>query len=130
MSKIVATLKDDPTLTAMVPSTNIMVGPVDVLEENQTQLVMPQINLYLVSETSQTVPLAARETVFQLDIWSRISQLEVENIYEQVLTTLNFLSGDNNGTHIFWQRLNSAVDDYQTDRRIFHKSCTFMAWVQ
>lgn len=130
MSKIVSVLKADSTLTAMVPSNNIMVGPVDVLEENQTQLVMPQINLYLVSEMSNTVPLSTRETTFQLDIWSRISQLEVENIYEQVLSDLNYLTTDNNGTHIFWQRLNSAVDNYQTDRRIFHKSCTFMAWVQ
>lgn len=130
MSNTVTDLKADGVLTAIVPANNINVGPVDIVQETQTGLMMPMITLHLVSEVSNTVPLATRETYFQLDIWSRTSQLEVEQIYERVLTILNFQTQDNSGTHIYWQRMSSAVDQYESDRRIFHRSCTFMAWVQ
>ncbi len=129
-SEIVSTLKGDATLNSLIPPTNIMVGPVDITQELQSQLTMPQINMFLVSESVRTVPQGVRDTTVQLDIWSRVSQIEIENIYERVLSLLDFLSTDSSGTHIFWQRLGSANDQFETDRRIWHRACTFVVWAQ
>jgi hypothetical protein len=127
--KIVNVLKADVTLTAIVPSTQIFVGPVDVAVEQQTELLMPQINIFQVNEVSRSVP-KVRDTVFQLSIWSRNSQLEVETIYERVITLLNYLSADQGSNHIFWERLDGAVDQYESDRRIWHRALSIVAWVQ
>lgn len=107
---------------------NIFTGPVDITMEKQSELLYPSIVLSLVSEVVATVPLNSRETTVQLDIFSRNSQLEVENIYEAVLTALNYQSGDVNTAHIFWQRLGGALDLFESDRRMWHRSCTFVVW--
>jgi len=126
--KIVGILIADNTLTAMVPAGNIFVGAADVTVEKQADLLSPAIILSQTSEAVRTVPLGVRDTVVQLDIWSRNSQLELENIYERVLTLLDFQSGSQNSAHVFWERLGGAVDLFETDRRIFHRSCTFVIW--
>jgi hypothetical protein len=108
----------------------MLIGPVDIAEEAVATLTLPQINLKQVSEVTNSVPLNTRDTSFQLDIWSRNSQLEVENIYEIILTLLNYLSADQGGNHLFWERSSSAVDMYEADRRIWHRVITFVAWVQ
>ena len=128
--KIISILTGDVTLTAIVPATQIFVGPVDVTVEEQTGLLMPQINIRQVTEVTATVPRNTRETTFQVDIWSRNNQLEVEDIYERIITLLNYLLTDQGSNHIFWQRSGGAVDDYEGDRRIWHRSITFVAWVQ
>ena len=125
---LISTLIADPVLTAIVPVTSILTGPVDLTMETQASLLYPSIVLWLVGETSRTVPLYARDTQIQLDIWSRNSQLELETIYEQVLVDLNYLSGNQSTAHIFWERLGNAVDLFETDRRIWHRACTFVVW--
>ncbi len=128
--KILNTLTADSTLTAIVPAASITVGPVDITQETQAQLMMPSINIFQVSEVGQTVPKDVRQTVLQIDIWSRNSQLELETIYERVVTLLNYLSGDQSSSHIFWTRLDNAPDLYEADRRIWHRPASFRIWEQ
>ncbi len=132
---ILQLLLADPVLVALVTtvqnnqtSVNIFTGPVDVAMEKQDSLLYPSIVLSLVGEVVRTVPQGARDTQIQLDIWSRNSQLEIETIYEQVLQDLNFMSANEGSAHIFWQRLGGAVDLFESDRRIWHRSCTFTVW--
>ena len=127
--KIVSTLTGDATLTAIVPTSNIFTGAADVVLEKQGSL-SPFIILSQVSEISRTVPSNVRDTQIQIDIWSRNSQLEVENIYERIITLLNYLSGDQGTGHIFWERSSGAVDLFEVDRRVWHRSVTFMVWSQ
>lgn len=118
----------DSTLTAIVPAANIYTGPVDVLVEDQTTLHMPSIIVSVVSEMQRTVPQGARDTTVQIDIWSRNSQLEVENIYEEIINLLSFQIANQSTAHIFWDRLGGATDMFEEDRRIWHKATTFTFW--
>lgn len=128
LQKFISVLTNDATLNAIVPVANIFTGAVDITMEKQDELLYPSIVLSLVSEISRSVPSNTRDTQIQLDIWSRNSQLEIENIYERVITLLNYLSANESTAHIFWQRLGGAVDSFETDRRIWHRSCTFTVW--
>jgi hypothetical protein len=126
---IINALVTDSTLTAIVPAKQIFTGPVDVATEKQAELLLPQINVHIISEATRTVPLNARDTMVQIDIWSRNSVLETINIYEEILNALNYVIADKSTSHIFWQRSGAAVDQYESDRRIFHRSMTIQAWV-
>lgn len=118
----------DATLTALVPAKNIYTGPVDVLNETQGELHLPAIVVSTVSEAQRTVPQGARDTTIQLDVWSRVSQLEVEQIYEELVNLLSFQIANQGTAHIFWERLGGATDLFEEDRRIWHKSVTFTFW--
>lgn len=124
----ISILTGNATLTATVPVANILTGPADIIQEKASTLLAPAIILSQVSEVMRSVPLNTRDTMVQLDIFSRNSQLELETIYEQVLTLLNYDSGNQGTAHIFWQRLGGAVDQFETDRRVWHRSCTFTVW--
>lgn len=116
-------------VTTLVPSTQIFAGPVDVATEFQSELLIPQINIHIVSEASRTVPLNTRDTIIQIDIWSRNNMLESVQISEAILTALNYNQGNISGSaHIFWQRMGSTVDQYEGDRRIWHRTLTFQVW--
>lgn len=128
--KIIAVLNTDPTLTAIVPADHMFTGPVDVTMEKQSELNYPSIVLSLVSESYRSVPTNTRDSQIQLDIWSRNSQMELENIYERIMTLLNYLITDQATAHIFWQRLGGAVDQFESDRRIWHRACTFTVWTK
>ena len=125
---IVAKMLADPTLIALVPAKNIFTGPVDVLVENQNELHMPSIIISGVSEVQRTVPQGARDTVVQVDIWSRVSMMEVEQIYEEVLSLLSFQIANQGQAHIFWDRLSGAVDMFEEDRRVWHKAVSMTFW--
>lgn len=127
---IVSTLKGASAVTSIVPSTNIFVGPVDVVTESQSELLLPQINIHVISESVRTVPINTRDTIIQIDIWSRNSQLEVVQAYEAIMSALNYQSPTQDTAKIFWERLNNVVDQYESDRRIFHRSMTFAVWSQ
>jgi len=118
----------DAILTAIVPVDNIYTGPVDVLNETQPELHMPMIVLSTVSEVQRTVPQGARDTQIQMDIWSRNSQLEVENIYEEIINLLSFQIANQGTAHIFWDRLGGSIDMFEEDRRIWHRAATFTFW--
>ncbi len=126
--KLISVLTTDATLTALVPANNIYTGRADIVMEKQNTLNYPSVVLTLVSEAVRSVPTNARDTMVQLDIWSRNSQLEIENIYERILTDLDYLSGDQNSAHIWWQILRGAVDLFETDRAVWHRSCSFTLW--
>ena len=126
---IVNILINDATLTAIVPASQIFTGPVDVATEKQSELLLPQINVHVISEHSRTVPKNTRDTMVQIDIWSRNSLLEVVNIYEEIINALNYATADKSTSHIFWERLGGSVDQYESDRRIFHRAMTFQCWV-
>ena len=128
LQKFVTVLKNDATLTAIVPANNIMVGPVDIVMEKQAELLYPSINLSIISEVQRSIPTGARDTQVSIDIWSRNSQLEAENIYERVIALLQYMIADQGSAHIFWDRLGGAVDLFETDRRVWHKATTFTTW--
>ncbi len=124
----VAILSNDTTLNAIVPAANILTGPVDITMEKQSELLYPQINLWQVSEMQRSNPLETRDTQVQLDIWSRNNQMEIEMIYERVITLLSYETVDQNTAHIFWTRLDGGVDHYEASRRIWHRAITFRVW--
>lgn len=128
MQKMVGVLTADAGVIALCPAANIMVGPVDITMETQADLLYPSINLTQVSEVSRTVPLNTRDTQVQIDIWSRTSQLQLEQIYEAMINALNYDNGNQGSAHIFWQRLGGAVDLHESDRRVWHRACTFVVW--
>ena len=129
IQEIISILTTDATLNAIVPATQIFTGPVDDATEKQAELLLPQINVHVISEAQRTVPKNTRDTMIQIDIWSRNNLLETITIYERILTLLQYQTADKSTSHIFWDRLGSAVDQYESDRRIFHRSMTLQCWV-
>lgn len=121
-------LSSDATLTAIVPATNILTGPVDITMESQSSLLYPQINLWQVSELQRSNPLNTRDTQVQMDIWSRNSQLEIETIYERIIALLSYEIANQGSAHIFWTRLDGGSDHYEAARRIWHRPVTFRVW--
>ena len=128
LTKIVSLLKASGTLTAIVPANNILVGPTDIVQESKTSLTQPQINISTVAESFRTVPTSAKDTMIQIDVWTLNSQLELETIYETIVSILNAQSADTGSTHIFWSLMSNSNDQYESDRRIWHKSITFKLW--
>jgi hypothetical protein len=128
--KIISLLKADASLTAIVKATNMFVGPTDIVEEKLSELYMPQINIQQVGETSRTVPSGVRDTILQLDIWTMNSQLEIENISEIIIPLLNYEIADESTSHIYWLRMSGSADQYESDRRIWHRSIRFNVWCQ
>lgn len=127
---VIQLLTTNGTLTAIVPANQIFSGPVDIATEIQSELLLPQINIHIISENVRTVPLNTRDTVLQIDIWSRNSYLETVQISEQILSLLNYNSPVEGAAKIFWNRLGSTVDMYESDRRIFHRVLSFQFWSQ
>lgn len=130
LQNLISVLTNDATLNVIVPTANIFVGPVDVVTETQAGLLEPQINIHVISEVSRSIPSNTRDTLIQIDIWSRNNQLEIETIYERIITLLNYTSPTQGGAKIFWERLGGAIDQYETDRRIFHRAVTYNFWAQ
>lgn len=130
LQKIIALLKGDSTIIGLVPTKNILTGPVDLLSEKNTDLglVLPAIILSVVSEAQRPVPTNTRDTQVQLDVYSRVSMLEVVTIYEQVVAVLSQQTYNQGSAHIFWQLLSGANDAFESDRRIWHRTATFQVW--
>ena len=128
LQSLISVLTGDATLTALVPASNIMTGPVDIVTETQSGLLQPQVNIHIISEVSRSVPLTTRDTLVQIDVWSRTSMEEVENIYERIISLLNYTSPTSGSAKIFWERLGGVVDQYESDRRIWHRSVTYNLW--
>jgi len=126
--QLITILTNDAALQAIVPKKNILVGPVDIIIEKQTELLYPAITLSLVSESVLTVPMKSRDTVIQIDLWSFQNQMQIEQIYERVLTLVNYYTGDKSTEHTFWQRIQSSADQYESDRRIWHRSISLQVW--
>jgi len=125
---IVNTLKNSLTLQGQVADRIFPTG-VDIEPEKS---VFPLITFHTVSEITRTVPKGARDSVYQIDIWSVLSQLQIETIAEIVIGLLNFTQfhGGYGSTVLRWQREDSGSDLYEADRRIWHKSLRFRTWVK
>ena len=130
LTYIISILTGDATLTAIVNPANIMTGPVDIVTETQSGLIIPQINIYTSSESLRSVPLNTRDTEVDIDILSRTSMLEVITIYERIVELLKYNSADVSTAHIFWSKPTVAQDVIETDRRIFHRKLILQAWSQ
>ena len=132
LQKEISILTADSTLAGLMntttPNSRIFTGPVDVVKETQGSLGFPLLTLIGTSESFRTVPQGARDSRIQIDIWSRNSELEVENIYERVQTLLNFQSGDTGTSHVFWQRSGGSSSEYETDVRLWRWSTDFVIW--
>ncbi len=128
IENLVQLLVSDINLNALVPPSQIFVGPVDIATEKQAQLLLPQINIHTIAESFRTVPRNTRDSQFQIDIWSRNSQLEVVQIYELIVGLLTYNEGNQGTAHIFWEKPTACVDFYESDRRIFHRAVTLTAW--
>jgi hypothetical protein len=125
---LISILTNDATLNAIVPVSQIFTGPVDVVQESQTDINIPQISLWVVSEVSRSVPTRTRDSQIQIDIWSRNSQLEIETIYERIITLLNYNSGAEGSAYMFWMRLGGTNDMYESDKRLWHRPMTIRVW--
>ena len=129
LQNFIQLLINDSVLTAIVPKQNIFVGALDSLQQKQVDLLSQAIIITTVSEAVRTVPMGVRDTQVQLDIMSRTSQLELEQIYEEVLNVLNFAFGSMSGnSYTFWQRLGNAVDMNESDRHLNRRVLTFTIW--
>ena len=131
LTNIISILTGDATLTAMVPATNIFTGSVDIVNEAQATLLYPQIQLHVISETTRSVPTNTRDTLIQVSIFSRNNQLETINIYERILTLLEYNSQQIDGTAVIsWEKVSGCTDMFESDRRIWHRAATIVCWAQ
>jgi hypothetical protein len=132
LSQTISTLVNDATLATLmsttVPNKNIHSGRVDIIKEQQNTLGFPTIVLLPISENFSTVPLNAKQSTIQIDIWGRNSELEVLNIYERLMTLLNYKTGDNKGTHTFWQRSNSFTESLESGENLWRISSDIVLW--
>lgn len=128
LENLISILTGDTTLTAIVPTNNILTGQIDIITESNSALLYPMLNLSIVSEVSRTVPLNTRDTVVQIDIFSNNSMLEILSIYERVVFLLNYYSGDKGSAHIFWQRLGGVSDQFESDRGLWHRAISYNVW--
>ena len=134
LQNIISVFINDATLTASVPVANIFTGPVDIVTEAQANLSFPQIQLSIVSETTRSVPTNTRDTLIQISIFSRNSMMEVLWIYERIINLLEYhtatIPTDGGQATIWWEKISGAVDQYESDRRLWHRAVTITAWSQ
>ena len=126
---IVNTIKNDATIQSYVADRVFPTG-VDITPE--APKLFPLITFHTVSEITRTVPKGARDSVYQIDAWSMLSQLEVENIGERIIALLNFTQFHTGygSTVLRWQREDAGTDMFEADRRIWHKTLRFRTWVK
>lgn len=131
LQNIISIFTTDAILNAIVPVANVFTGPVEIVTEAQANLFYPQINISVISETTRSVPSNARDTLVQVSIFSKNNQMEVINIYERILTLLNYTSTTIDGTAIiWWNKVSGVSDQFESDRRIWHRAVTIQAWEQ
>ena len=131
LQNIITILTTDATLNAIVPTTNIFTGPVDIVNEQQATLLYPQIQLHVLTESTRSVPSNTRDTTIQVSIFSRNNQLETITIYERILTLLEYNSTQVDGqVTIFWEKVGGCSDMFESDRRIWHRAVTIDCWAQ
>jgi len=128
LQNIINTIKDDSTIQGFV-SDRVFPEGVDIVPETT---LFPLITVHTISEVTKTNPLYEREILIQVSVWSRLSELEKEQISERVLDLLNYQQFNTGyGTTIQrWQREDTGVDLFEADRRIWHKALTFRIWAR
>ena len=126
IQEIISTLLADTIIQGFV-SDRIFPEGIDIVPETT---LFPLITIHNISERTLTNPKNEREITVQISIWSRKNQLEVEQISEAVLSLLNYQQFHTGyGTTIKrWQREDSGVDIFESDRRIWQKAISFRIW--
>lgn len=122
------TLKNDATIQSFVAQRVYPEG-VDIAPEST---LFPLITVHHISENTYTNPRNEKVISMQISMWSRLSEVEVEQIADRVETLLNYQQFQTGyGTTIQrWQRQDSGADQYESDRRIWHKALTFKTWAK
>jgi len=132
---VITTLKNDATLQTYLGTSPTRVFPqgVDISPEN-----LPCITVFNVSEITHTTERNERDGTIQIDIWVNAGtatlspQLLSETIAERVLILLNFAqyqSGYGNSL-LRWSREDMMVDQFESDRRIYHKVIRWKWWAR
>jgi hypothetical protein len=123
---VINTIKNDSIIQSFV-SDRVYPEGVDINPE-----VLPMVTVHHISEIVHTVPRNDRMIQMQVSIWSKLSELEVEQIAERVEDLLNFQTFDTGyGSAIQrWQRMDTGADLFESDRRIWHKALTFRIWAR
>lgn len=121
-------MNPNATTPPVLPNKSIFTGPTDIVREQQATLGYPTINVFAVSESFRTVPQGARDSRIQVDLWSRNSESQVQQIYERVEALINFTNGNFNSTHIWWERSGGMRSSYEGDVRLWHWACDFIVW--
>jgi len=132
LQNIVSVLSTDSTLAGLmsttVPNKAIYVGDVDIVREQQKTFQYPLLVLHTISDSFERLPLGARETVIQLDVYSRNNEMEAINIYEEIGNVLSYSNATQGGTMIWWQRVTDGHDQSETEMRIWHIPVTLKVW--
>ena len=132
LQNVVSILTNDSGLASLmsttIPNAQIYTGDVDVVREQQTTFQYPLLVIHTISDVFERLPLGARETVLQIDSYSRNDELEVVNIYEYIGNLLSYSNQVQGGTRIWWERTTDGHDQSETDMRIFHIPMTLHIW--
>jgi hypothetical protein len=109
------------------PPYNIYPMGVDNVGENLPAITFSDVGITLLS-----VPRGMHVGRFQLDIWSKISALENENIYARLAQVLNYQNDLTTTTtfsgNLWWIREEMATDTIESNRRLWRKIITYKIW--
>ena len=129
---IIISLTQDSTLAGLmnttVPNNSVYTGDVYVVREKQNTFQYPLLTMSPVSEEFEVMPLNGRQATYQLDIFSRNSEIEAIQIYEQVVFNLSFINTSQDSTKIWWTRPVSATNISESEMRIFHIRVDIHVW--
>jgi len=128
LQNITDTILADTTMQGFI-SNRVYPEGIDIAPETT---LFPLLTIHSISEVTLTNPPNERECLIQISIWSRLSHLETEQIAEQLLTLFNYQQFNTGyGTTILrWQREDMGNDQFEADRRIWHKSITIRCWAR
>ena len=128
---LVSTITGDATLQSYLSDGtggyNVYPMDVDITPEN-----LPAITYADIGITVTSVPKGMHIGSIQLDIWSKTSALELEQIYDRLQVVLNFQHSQTASVSIsgtlWWLRENGARDLHTPSRRIWRKSVDLKFW--
>jgi hypothetical protein len=128
LQNTINTLLNDTVINAFVGD-RIYPEGVDIFPETT---LFPLITVNMVGEAILTNPKYEKSVQIQVNIWSRLSELEKEQITERVQQLLDYQQFNQgvNSAILRWQRQDAGVDLFESDRRIWHKALTFRCWIK
>lgn len=126
---IVNTTINDPTLKTylMDSNGNMNVFPIDadIQPEQFPCLIYQDGNVSVMSK-----PQGMHYGNFQIDIYSLLNQMEVENIYTRLAQLFNFKDSTTQtltGT-LWWIREQAVKDVHESERRMWRKTVNYKFW--
>lgn len=105
---------------------NIYPGGVDLTPE-----MFPAITFFEAGSTILSRPQGMRVGMLQVDIWSIVNAVEVENMYTRMAQLFNFQDSSvdtfDDGI-LWWVRENNVSDRSEPSRRLWRKVVTIKYW--